>query len=237
MGVTAENIAREHAISREDQDLCAATSQSRALEAIEARLFAEEIAPVTLNTKNGTTVFDTDEHPRATTLDKLAALPPAFQSQGTVTAGNASGINDGAAAVLLASRSAVEREGLKPLARVVSWAGAGVPPHLMGLGPIPAVPKALAAAGLQLSDIGVIESNEAFAAQALAVSRALNLDPEIVNPLGGAIALGHPVGVTGVILTVKALHHMRRNSIRYGLITMCIGGVKALRLSLRGFRP
>lgn len=229
MGITAENIAKEHGISREDQDGFAELSQRRALEAIEAGAFKEEIVPVELQGREKRT-FDTDEHPRATTAEDLAKLKPAFQEGGTVTAGNASGINDGAAAVLLAGEESVKKHSLRPMARIVSWGIAGVPPHLMGLGPIPAVPKALAAAGLELGDIGVIESNEAFAAQALAVSRELGFDPEIVNPLGGAIALGHPVGATGVILTVKALHHMKRNGIRYGLVTMCIGGGQGIAL-------
>ncbi|AZA11464.1 acetyl-CoA C-acyltransferase [Corynebacterium gerontici] len=232
MGVTAENVAREHGISREDQDAFAAESQRRALRAIEQGLFEDEIAALKLQSRKGDVVVERDEHPRQITEEKLATLKPVFEKDGTVTAGNASGINDGAAAVLLASAEAVQKYGVKPLAKIKGWGIAGVPPHLMGLGPIPAVPKALKAAGVSLGEIGVIESNEAFASQAIAVSRELEFDPAIVNPNGGAIALGHPVGATGVILTVKALHHMHRNNLDYGLVTMCIGGGQGIALVL-----
>lgn len=232
MGVTAENVAREHGISREAQDDFAAESQRRALLAIEEGRFDEEIAPLHLKSRKGEVVVNRDEHPRETSTAALAKLKPVFETTGTVTAGNASGINDGAAAVLLASDEAMRASGAQPLAKIKGWGIAGVPPHLMGLGPVPAVPKALNAAGIGLEEIGVIESNEAFASQALAVSRALDFDPAIVNPNGGAIALGHPVGATGVILVVKALHHMHRNDLKYGLVTMCIGGGQGIALVL-----
>lgn len=232
MGVTAEHVAAERDVTREDQDAFAAESQRRALRAIEAGLFEEEIEPVEIKGRKETVRFAQDEHPRATTEEKLATLRPAFQKDGTVTAGNASGLNDGGAAVLLASGDAVAEHGLSPMARIAGWGIAGVAPHLMGLGPIPAVPKALKMAGISLDQVGVIESNEAFASQAIAVSRALEFDPSIVNPNGGAIALGHPVGATGVILTIKALYHMRRNNLQYGLVTMCIGGGQGIALVL-----
>ncbi|HZV10258.1 MAG TPA: acetyl-CoA C-acyltransferase, partial [Novosphingobium sp.] len=176
-------------------------------------------------TRKGVTVFDTDEHPRAdTTLEALAAMKAVFKKDGSVTAANASGINDGAAAVVLATGAEVEKRGLAPLARIVAWGHAGVEPHLMGLGPVKAVPVALARAGLTLADIDVIEANEAFAAQALAVARELGFDSEKLNPNGSGVALGHPVGATGAILTVKAAYELKRTGGRYGLITMCIGG-------------
>lgn len=224
MGVTAENIAKEYGITREEQDQFALVSQQRANNAVQSGLFDEEIVPVG--------DFTRDEHPREVTLESLAKMKPAFQKEGTVTAGNASGINDGASMLVLAGGAAVQRRGLKPLARVAGFGIAGVPPHVMGLGPIHAVPKALKMAGITLDDVGVIESNEAFAAQALAVSKVLEFDPEITNPNGGAIALGHPVGATGAILTVKALHHMQREQLRYGLITLCIGGGQGIALVL-----
>lgn len=224
MGITAENIAAELGISRHDQDEFAALSQERAAQAQNAGLFDAEIVAVG--------DFSRDEHPRPTSVEKLSGLRPAFQKDGTVTPGNSSGINDGAAFTVLASTSAVKTHNLSPLARIAGWAVAGVAPHLMGLGPIPAVPKALAQAGISLADIGVIESNEAFAAQALAVSRELGFDPAIVNPNGGAIALGHPLGATGAILTVKAIYHMQRHNLRYGLVTMCIGGGQGIAVVL-----
>lgn len=230
MGVTAENVAQKYNISREDQDAFALTSQQRAADAIESGRFTEQIVPVTIPSRKGDIVVDTDEHPRATTMDKLAALPSAFTKDGTVTAGNASGINDGACMLVLASEQVVKERGLQPLAKIVSWGIAGVPPEIMGIGPVAAVPKALDAAGLNLDDIDVIESNEAFAAQAVAVSRELGFDDAKVNPNGGAIALGHPVGATGAILTTKALYHLRDNQQRYGLITLCIGGGQGIAL-------
>lgn len=230
MGCTAENIAEKYQISRERQDEFAVESQSRALRAIEAGYFAEQIVGIELKTRKGSTTFDTDEHPRASTLEDLAKLKPAFREGGSVTAGNASGINDGAAAVILAHEDEVKRRNLEPLARIVSWGIAGVPPELMGLGPIEAVPIALKRAGLSLDDIDVIESNEAFAAQSISVADALGFDPEKVNPNGGAIALGHPLGATGSVLTVKALYELARTNKRYGLVTMCIGGGQGIAL-------
>ncbi len=233
MGVTAENVAQEHQISREDQDAFALESQRRAGRAIEAGRFKDQIEPLTLKTRKGEVVFDTDEHPKpSTTAEDLAKLRPAFAKEGSVTAGNASGINDGAAALVLAEAVAAEQAGLKARARILGYAHAGVPPHVMGLGPIPAVKSLLARTGLALEDFDVIESNEAFAAQALAVNRGLGLDPERVNPNGGAIALGHPVGATGAILTLKCLAELERSGGRYGLVTMCIGGGQGIALAL-----
>ncbi len=233
MGVTAENVAEEHQISREDQDAFALESQRRAGRAIEEGRFKDQIEPITLKTRKGEVVFDTDEHPKpSTTAEDLAKLRPAFAKEGSVTAGNASGINDGAAALVLAEAVAAEQAGLKARARILGYAHAGVPPHVMGLGPIPAVKSLLARTGLALEDFDVIESNEAFAAQALAVNRGLGLDPERVNPNGGAIALGHPVGATGAILTLKCLAELERSGGRYGLVTMCIGGGQGIALAL-----
>lgn len=232
MGVTAENVAREHGISRAAQDDFALQSQTRAAEAIAAGRFRDQIVPVEVTTRKGTVVFDTDEHPKATTPEALAALKPAFQKDGTVTAGNASGINDGAAALVLARAGAANRAGLAPRARILGYAHAGVRPDVMGIGPIPAVQALCARTGLSAEDFDIIESNEAFAAQALAVSQALGLDPARVNPNGGAIALGHPVGATGAILTVKALHELERSGGRRALVTMCIGGGQGIALAI-----
>ena len=225
MGITAETLAKKHEISRETQDALAVESHRRAARAIAEGRFKEQILPVEVKTRKGVVLFDTDEHVRAdVTLEDVAKLKPAFVKDGTVTAGNASGINDGAAALVLASASAVEAKGLKPRARVVSGGHAGVEPGIMGIGPVKAVPIALARAGLTLSDIDVIEANEAFAAQACAVAQELGFDAEKVNPNGSGIGLGHPVGATGAIITVKALYELERIGGRYGLITMCIGG-------------
>ncbi len=232
MGVTAENVASECGVTREDQDAFALESQTRAAAAIAAGAFKEEIVPVEIATRKGRVIFDTDEHPKATTLEKLAALKPAFLKGGSVTAGNASGINDGAAALVIAREDAAMATGLKPLARIRGFAVAGVRPKVMGLGPIPAVRALCERTGLKVGDFDVIESNEAFAAQALAVSRALDLDPARVNPNGGAIAMGHPVGATGAILTVKTLYHLHRTGGRLGLITMCIGGGQGIALAI-----
>ncbi len=232
MGVTAENVAREHDITREAQDAFALESQTRAARAIADGRFKDQIASVTLKTRKGEVVFDTDEHPKPTTLDALAGLRPAFEKGGSVTAGNASGINDGAAALVLARADAAEKSGLKPLARIIGYAHAGVRPEVMGIGPVPAVQALFARTGLSAGDFDVIESNEAFAAQALAVSAALGLDAARVNPNGGAIALGHPVGATGAIITIKALHELMRIGGKRALVTMCIGGGQGIALAL-----
>ena len=232
MGITAENVARDCGISRAAQDEFAVESQRRAAAAIAAGAFVDEIIPVEITSRRGTVMFDTDEHPKPTTLESLAALKPAFAKGGTVTAGNASGINDGAAALVLARPEAALAVGLKPMARIIGHAVAGVRPEVMGLGPIPAVRALCEKTGLRLADFDVIESNEAFAAQALAVSQDLGLDPAKVNPNGGAIALGHPVGATGAILTVKVLYHLHRTGTRLGLVTMCIGGGQGIALAL-----
>jgi acetyl-CoA C-acetyltransferase len=225
MGITAENVAAEYDISREAQDAAAAESHARAARAQAEGRFADQILPIEVKERKGVRLFDADEHVRAeTTPESLAGLRPAFKKDGSVTAGNASGINDGAAAVVLASEKGVKDHGLKPLARILGWGHAGVDPKVMGIGPIKAVPIALERAGLSLGDIDVIESNEAFAAQACAVSNTLGFDPAKVNPNGSGISLGHPVGATGAILTVKAIYELARTGGRYGLITMCIGG-------------
>ncbi|MEM9433590.1 MAG: acetyl-CoA C-acyltransferase family protein [Pseudomonadota bacterium] len=232
MGVTAENVAREHGISRAAQDSFALDSQTRAAAAIEAGVFASQIAPIDVRKRRDTVSFDTDEHPKSTTAEALAGLRTVFQKDGTVTAGNASGINDGAAALVLGRAEAVERSGLKPRARVLGYAHAGVRPDVMGIGPIPAVEALLAKTGLEVSDFDVIESNEAFAAQALAVNQGLGLDPNKVNPNGGAIALGHPVGATGSILMLKTLYELERTGAQKGLVTMCIGGGQGIALAI-----
>lgn len=224
IGITAENIADRYGINREMQDAFAVESQRRAAEAIAAGRFKDQIVPVPVKVKREMVDFDTDEHPRAVTLDKLSAMRPVFKKDGSVTAGNASGINDGAAALTLVAERAVNRLGAKPLARIMAYGHAGVEPDEMGVGPVPAVKIALERAGLKAADLDVIESNEAFAAQACYVSRELDLDPAKVNPNGGAIALGHPVGATGAILATKALYELERTGGRYGLMTMCIGG-------------
>ena len=225
MGVTAENLAEKWAISREEQDAFAVESQRRAAAAIDAGHFRSQIVPVVMQTRKGEVVFDTDEHCRpGTTLEALAKMKPAFKKDGTVTAGNASGINDGAAFLVLAEADVAARAGLQPMARLVSYALAGVPNEIMGEGPIPATRAALQKAGLTLEQMDVIEANEAFAAQALAVMRGLGLDPARTNPNGGAIALGHPVGCSGAFITTKALHELQRIGGRYALVTMCIGG-------------
>lgn len=230
MGVTAENVAEAYGISRERQDEFAAESQRRAAAARDNGVHKEEIVPVTLQTRQGEITFDFDEHVRETSTEALAKLKPAFQKNGSVTAGNSSGINDGAAALLLGTESALNQHGSSPLGRVVSWGIGGVDPTKMGLGPIVAVPKALKKAGLSLDDIDLIESNEAFAAQAIAVQDELGFDPEKTNVHGGAVAHGHPVGASGAILTVKVLHHLRATGKKYGLVTMCIGGGQGIAL-------
>ncbi len=225
MGVTAENVANRWQITREEQDAFAAASQAKAEAAQKAGRFADEIVPVTVKTRKGETVVDTDEHPRhGTTVEDLAKLRPAFAKEGTVTAGNASGINDGAAAVVLMTAEEAERRGIEPMARIVSWAQAGVDPAIMGTGPIPASRAALERAGWTIDDLDLIEANEAFAAQACAVNKDLGWDVEKVNVNGGAIALGHPVGASGARILTTLLFEMRRRDAKKGLATLCIGG-------------
>lgn len=225
MGITAENIAAKWKISREEQDVFAVESHRRALRAIKNGYFKEQILPIEITNRKEKVIFDTDEHPREnTSLENLAKLQPAFQKEGTVTAGNASGINDSAAALVFMESKAAQRRDLKPMARLVSYGYAGVDPRFMGIGPIPAVRNALRRANLKIADLDVIESNEAFAVQACAVARELQFDPERTNPNGGAVALGHPIGATGSILTIKAIYELQRCGGRYALVTMCIGG-------------
>lgn len=225
MGVTAENVAARYGITREMQDALALESQQRAARAIAEGRFATQIVPVAVATRKGTIQFEVDEHVRGdVTLEQLAKMKAIFKKDGVVTAGNASGLNDGAGAVVLASGNAVERNKLKPLARLVGYAHAGVEPDYMGIGPVPACRKVLERTGLRVQDIDVIESNEAFAAQACAVTQELGFDPAKVNPNGSGISLGHPVGATGAIITTKAIHELHRTGGRYALVTMCIGG-------------
>ncbi|MEL7090948.1 MAG: acetyl-CoA C-acyltransferase family protein [Pseudomonadota bacterium] len=231
MGVTAENVAAEHQITREDQDSFALQSQERAAAAQDKGRFASQITPVEVRVKRDMIPFEVDEHPKATTMDALGGLRAVFQKDGTVTAGNASGINDGAGAVVLATAAAAEAAGLTPKARILGYAHAGVRPEVMGIGPVPAVRNLLERTGLSADDFDVIESNEAFAAQALAVSKELGLDPAKVNPNGGAIALGHPVGATGAIITIKALYELERIQGKRALVTMCIGGGQGIALA------
>lgn len=223
MGETAENVARQWQISREEQDMFALLSQQKYAAAKAADKWADEVTPVELNQKGLISWVVNDEHPRETSIEKLAALKPAFIKDGTVTAGNSSGINDGSAAMLLASETAVKKFGLQPMARVISMATAGVDPAIMGIGPVPATQKALQRAGLTLGDIDLVELNEAFASQSIACIRELALDPEKVNVNGGAIAIGHPLGCSGVRISATLLHEMWRRQARYGLATMCVG--------------
>jgi len=232
MGVTAENVADEHDITRAQMDEFALESQTRATAAIEAGYFHSQIAPVEVKVKRNMVPFEVDEHPTVSAAEKLAGLRTVFKKDGRVTAGNASGINDGAAAMVLATASAAEAAGLKPKARILGYAHAGVRPEVMGIGPIPAVQNLLKKTGLSVSDFDVIESNEAFASQALAVNKALDLDPSKVNPNGGAIALGHPVGATGAIITLKTLYELERTGGSKGLITMCIGGGQGIAIAI-----
>jgi acetyl-CoA C-acetyltransferase len=232
MGITAENVAAEHQVSREAQDGFALESQQRAGRAIAEGRFKAEITPVEVPSRKGPVIFEVDEHPKQTSAEALAGLRPAFQKGGTVTAGNASGINDGAAALVLARAEAAERAGLTPRARILGYGHAAVRPEVMGIGPVPAVRALCERTGLGVDDFDVIESNEAFAAQALAVSAELGLDPARVNMNGGAIALGHPVGATGAILTVKALYELERTGGTRALITMCIGGGQGIALAI-----
>ena len=225
MGVTAENIAAKYGFTRQQQDEFSIASHKKAAKAIEAGYFKSQIVPIELKTRKGVEQFTADEHVRpGATMDDLAKLKTVFKKDGTVTAGNASGINDAGAAIVMTSSAFAEKNNLKPMARLVAYAHAGVEPQVMGLGPIPAVKRVFEKAGLKPSDMDVVESNEAFAVQAMAVTKDLGLDPAKVNPNGGAVALGHPIGATGAILTVKALYELERTQKRYALVTMCIGG-------------
>jgi acetyl-CoA C-acetyltransferase len=225
MGVTAENVARQCSISREQQDQLALESHQRAQKAIAAGYFKEQILGIEMKSRKGPVVFDTDEHVRIDAkLDDFSKLKPVFEKDGTVTAGNASGINDAAAAVVLMEAGAAERDGFKPMARLVGYAHAGLDPKIMGLGPVPATRNVLKRTGLKLDQIDVIEANEAFAAQALGVIKELGLDPKKVNPNGSGISLGHPIGATGAVITIKAIYELHRTGGRYALVTMCIGG-------------
>lgn len=224
MGYTAENLAEKYHISREEQDEFALRSQALASEAIQSGRFSKEIVPYEVKHKKEVKVFEVDEHPRLTSLEKLSSLKPVFKENGTVTAGNSSGRNDGASAVLVMSEEAALKRGLKPKARIVAQAASGVSPEIMGIGPVEATKKALSKANLTLDQIGLIELNEAFSAQAIAVIKELNMDLNRVNVNGGAIALGHPLGATGSILMTKLLHEMERRDVKYGLVTLCIAG-------------
>ena len=225
MGTTAENVAERWQITRDQQDAYAAASQDKAERAQKAGVFSDEIVPVAIRTRKGETVVDTDEHPKhGTTFEKLAKLRPAFARDGTVTAGNASGINDGGAAIVLMTRENAEKRGIAPLARIVSWATAGVDPAIMGTGPIPASRRALDKAGWSPDDLDLVEANEAFAAQACAVNKDLGWDTGKVNVNGGAIALGHPVGASGARVLTTLLYEMQRRDAKKGIATLCIGG-------------
>ncbi len=225
MGITAENVAEKYKISREEQDNYAAKSHNKAAKAIEKGLFKSQIVPIEIKSRKGSQIFDTDEHVRAdTSTDKLATLKPYFKENGTVTAASSSGINDGAAMLVLMSEQKAHEQGLQPIGRLIGYSRAGVEPSLMGTGPIPAVQQVFEKTGLTIDDIDIIESNEAFAAQALCVANELNFPSHKLNPNGGAIALGHPVGATGAILSTKCLYELKRINGKYGLVTMCIGG-------------
>ena len=225
MGITAENVASDEGISREDQDAFALESQRRAAAARDAGFFKEQITPIEVTERRKTVVFEVDEYIRDdASLEDLEGLRPVFKKDGSVTAGNASGINDGAAALVLATASAAEAHGASPMARIIGYGFGGVAPRVMGMGPVPATKMALDKAGISITDLDVVESNEAFAAQACAVSKQLGLPADIVNPNGGAIALGHPVGATGAVIMTKLIYELKRRSGRYGLATMCIGG-------------
>ncbi|CDQ19057.1 thiolase family protein [Halobacillus karajensis] len=231
VGITAENVAERYGISREDQDAFAIESQTRAAQAIEAGRFKDEIVPIQVKDRKSTIIFGTDEHPRPnTSLEKLSSLRPAFKENGTVTAGNACGRNDGATALVLMRASKAEALGLTPMARIVDWATAGVSPELMGIGPVPAVEKLLRKTGKTVSDLGLVELNEAFASQSLAVIRELELDEEKVNVNGGAIALGHPVGASGARIVTTLLHEMKRRDEELGMATLCAGGGQGMAL-------
>jgi acetyl-CoA C-acetyltransferase len=237
MGITAENLAEKYSISREAQDEFSLQSQQRAINAIEQGYFKEQIAPFEIKTRNGSIIFDTDEHPKAdSSAEGFASLRPVFKKDGTVTAGNASGINDGAGMVVLASGAQLKQQGLNPMARIVSYGRCGVPNEIMGIGPVGASKIALERAGLAIKDMDVIESNEAFAAQALAVAQELDLPNDRTNPNGGAIALGHPVGASGAIIMTKTLYELHRTGGKYGLVTMCIGGGQGIAVIVEAIR-
>jgi len=237
MGITAENVAEKYNVSREDQDKFAYESQQRADRAIKEDVFREEIAPVTVQVKRSTVVVDTDEHPRPeTTLEKLGTLKPAFKPDGSVTAGNACGRNDGAAAVLLMSEEEAAAQNLQPYAAIVDWAAVGVPPEIMGIGPVPAVQKLLERTELSIEDIDLFEINEAFASQALAAQRELGIDPEKCNVNGGAIALGHPLGATGARIVVTLMHELKRRGGRYGVAALCIGGGQGMAILIENLQ-
>ena len=237
MGITAENVAQDFNISRQQMDAFAATSQHRAAHAQKQGWFDDQITPLEIASRKGSTQFTRDEHIRETAEASLAKRPAAFKKDGTVTAGNASGINDGAAMLVLASADLVKSQNLTPMARLVSYGFGGVPPRIMGMGPVPATKMALEKAALNISDLDIVESNEAFAAQACAVSQQLGLNPDIVNPNGGAIALGHPIGATGAILMTKLIYELHRRQARYGLATMCIGGGQGISVIIENTNP
>lgn len=224
IGITAENIAAKYGLTREELDAYALESQERAAKAIAEGKFKDEIVPVEIKSRKETIVFDTDEHPRATTMEKLGKLRPFVKADGVVTAGNASGVNDAGAALVVMSRQKAEELGLKPIARVVDFATAGVDPHYMGMGPVASTKKLLKKTGMKLEDIGLAELNEAFASQALACIREIGIDPVITNVNGSGISLGHPIGATGAIISIKLISEMKRRNVRYGLASLCIGG-------------
>lgn len=237
MGITAENVAEKYKISREDQDAFAIESQKRANTAIENGRFKDEIVPYELNSRKGTILFDQDEHPRPeTTIEKLSQLKPAFKKEGTVTAGNACGRNDGASAVLLMSESAAKKQSLSPRAAIIEWAAVGVPPEVMGIGPVPAIQKLLKKTNLVIEDIDLFEVNEAFASQALAVQRELGIDTEKLNVNGGAIALGHPVGSTGSRIVITLMHELQKRNGRYGVASLCVGGGQGMAILIENLK-
>jgi acetyl-CoA C-acetyltransferase len=232
MGITAENVAEKYNISREDQDAFALESQNRAKLAIESESFQSQIVPIEIKTRKNTSIFQIDEHPRDTTLEKLTQLKPVFKKDGTVTAGNACGRNDGASSLVLMTREKASNIGIKPIAKIINWSTAGVDPRYMGIGPVPAIEKLLKKTGLKVEDIGLFELNEAFASQSLAVIREAKLDPDKINVNGGAIALGHPLGATGAIIITKLIHEMQKRQERYGIATLCIGGGQGMAILL-----
>ena len=237
MGITAENVAEREQISREDQDAFAIESQRRTAVAIESGKFVEEIVPYEIKTRKGTIIFDTDEHPRPeTTIEQLGKLKPVFKKDGSVTAGNACGRNDGASAVLLMSESTAKEQSLTPRAAIIDWVAVGVPPEIMGIGPVPAIQKLLEKTNLSINDIDLFEVNEAFASQALAVQRKLDINPEKLNVNGGAIALGHPVGSTGSRLVVTLMHELQKTGGRFGIASLCVGGGQGMAILIENLQ-